>query len=136
MNAPDLNILSDDDLLYKEESFKIIGVCFEIYNILGKGLLESVYKDAMEYEFKNKNIPYEREKLFKVKYKDIYLNHFFYADFIVFDKIILEVKAVSSIIDEHIKQTINYLSITGSKLGIIINFGDNSLRYKRIARTK
>ncbi|MGV8016951.1 MAG: GxxExxY protein [Ignavibacteria bacterium] len=136
MNASDLNILNDEDLLYKEESFKIIGVCFEIFNILGKGLLESVYKDAMEYEFKNKSIPYQREKLFKVKYKDIYLNHFFYADFIVFDKIILEVKAVSSIIDEHIKQTINYLSITGCKLGIIINFGDNSLRYKRIARSK
>ena len=136
MNASDLNILNDEDLLYKEESFKIIGVCFEIFNILGKGLLESVYKDAMEYEFKNKSIPYQREKLFKVKYKDIYLNHFFYADFIVFDKIILEVKAGSSIIDEHIKQTINYLSITGCKLGIIINFGYNSLRYKRIARSK
>jgi GxxExxY protein len=131
-----VNILDDNDLLYKEESYKVIGVCFDIYNILGKGLLESVYKDAMEYEFAQKNIPFEREKLYKVKYKNIFLNHFFYADFVVYDNIILEVKAVSSIITEHIKQTMNYLSITGCKLGIIINFGESSLRYKRIARTK
>ncbi|MCE1163925.1 MAG: GxxExxY protein [Bacteroidetes bacterium] len=136
MITTDVNILNDNDLLFKEESFNIIGICFEVHNILGKGLLESVYKDAMEYEFRKRNVPFEREKLFKIKYKDIYLNHFFYADFVVYDSIILEIKAVASIIDEHIKQTLNYLSVTGLKLGIIINFGDNSVRFKRIARTK
>ncbi len=74
----------------------------EVHRILGKGLLEIVYKDAIEIEFKSKNIPFEREKKYEVEYKGIILPHFFYADFVVFDKIILEVKSRKGIVDEHI----------------------------------
>lgn len=93
--------------------------------------LEIVYKDALEYEFDKHNIPFEREKVYEVYYKDVILPHKFYADFVVFDKIILEVKCINGIADEHIAQTINYLKVSGNKLGLLVNFGDLSLRYKR-----
>lgn len=121
------------DLLYKTESFAIIGKCFEVHNNLGAGFLEIVYKDALEYEFKKAEIPYDREKEYKVNYKGIILPHRFYADFVVFDKIILEVKGVSGIADEFIAQAINYLKVSGNKLALIVNFGDIKLNYKRIA---
>jgi len=104
----------------------------EVHKNLGKGFLEIVYKDALEYEFKNAGIEFEREKEYIVRYKDIVLPHKFFADFIVFNKIILEVKSVSAITDEHIAQTLNYLKVSGLKLGLLINFGELSLRFKRI----
>ncbi len=79
-------------LIYKEESYQIIGKCFEVHNNLGPGFLEIVYKDALEYEFRKANIPFEREKEYVVNYKTITLPHKFYADFVVFDNIILEIK--------------------------------------------
>lgn len=82
------------DLIYKEDSYEIIGKCFEVHNNLGSGFLEIVYKDALEYEFKKAGIPYNREKKYEVNYKGIILPHKFYADFVIYDKIILEVKAV------------------------------------------
>ncbi len=121
-----------DSLIYKEESYQIIGKCFEVYNNLGPGFLEIVYKDALEYEFNKSNIPFEREKEYIVNYKSVMLPHKFYADFVVFDKIILEVKAVSGIADEFIAQAINYLKVSGNKLAIIVNFGEQKLKYKRI----
>jgi GxxExxY protein len=122
------------DLIFKEESYKIIGVCMEVHNWLGSGLLEIVYKDAIEYEFCKANIPFEREKEYIVNYKDITLPHKFYADFVVFNKIIPEVKAISAIKDEFVAQAINYLSILKNKLALIVNFGDNSLIYKRVVK--
>ena len=104
----------------------------EIHSILGPGLLEIVYKDAMEYEFKQKGIPYFREKKFDVHYKEIVLPHNFYADFVAFDKIILEVKACSELNEDHIKQTLNYISIAKSPLALILNFGAKSFQKKRI----
>jgi len=121
-----------ENLIYKEEAYKIIGICMEIHGILGKGLLEVVYKDAMEYEFKCQKIPYEREKPYTIKYKDYILPHKYNADFVVFNEIILEVKASNAAIEDHIKQTLNYLAIAKSPLSLIINFGENSLRYKRL----
>ena len=91
-----------------EECYEIIGICMEIHRILGSGLNEVVYKDAMEYEFKNREIPFEREKKFDVVYKGVVLYHHYFADFVAFEDIILEVKAVSEIHSEHIKQTLNY----------------------------
>lgn len=119
-------------LIYKEESYQIIGKCMEVHNNLGAGFLEIVYKDALEYEFKRAGIPFEREKKYEVNYKDIILPHVFYADFIVFDKIILEVKAVSGIADEFIAQAINYLKVSENKLALIVNFGELRLNSKRI----
>ena len=121
-----------DDIIYKEESYKITGICMDIHNNLGKGFLEIVYKDALEYEFNQANIPYEREKEYELNYKGIFLPHKFYADFVVYDKIILEVKRISGIVDEHIAQTLNYLKVSKCKLGLLVNFGQVSLQYKRI----
>ena len=104
----------------------------EVHRQLGRGFLEILYKDALEYEFRKNNIPFEREKGYEISYKEIILQHKYYADFVVFDKIILEVKAVNGIIDEFIKQTLNYLSASKNKLGIIVNFGEDSLKYKRL----
>ena len=104
----------------------------EVHRILGKGLLEIVYKDAIEYEFNKKEIPYEREKKYEVEYKGLILPHYFFADFVVFDKIILEVKAQKGIVDEHYSWVINYLAISKCPLGLIVNFGENSLITKRV----
>jgi len=120
------------EIIYKEESFKIIGICMEVHNNLGKGFLEIVYKDALEYEFNKNELSFEREKEYSVRYKDIILPHRFYADFVVFDKIILEVKGMTGIADEHVAQTLNYLKVSGCKLGLIVNFGELSLQYKRV----
>jgi len=120
------------DIIYKSDSFRIIGLCMEVHNNLGKGFLEIVYKDALEYEFRNNQIPFKREKEYVVKYKDVILPHKFYADFVVFDKIILEVKGMAGIADEHLAQTLNYLKVSGCKLGLIVNFGQSSLQYKRV----
>ena len=120
------------EILYKDESYTIIGKCFEVHNNLGSGFLEIVYKDALEYEFRKSNIPYQREVEYEVNYKGIILPHKFFADFVVYDKIILEVKAVSHIVDEHIAQTINYLKVSGNRLGLLVNFGELKLTYKRL----
>jgi GxxExxY protein len=123
---------SDQNFLYKQESYEIIGICMEIHRYLGKGFLEIVYKDALEYEFNLRKILYEREKKYEVEYKDIILPHYFYADFVVFDKIILEIKAQKGIADNHLKWVINYLAVSGCKLGLIVNFGEDSLITKRV----
>ncbi|MCC6836413.1 MAG: GxxExxY protein [Cytophagales bacterium] len=104
----------------------------EVHRILGRGFLEIVYKDALEYEFKNRKIKYEREKEYLIAYKDTILPHKFYADFVVFDKIILEVKAQEGIVEEHYSQVINYLAVSKCKIGLIYNFGSPSLEIKRV----
>ena len=120
------------DLLYKNESYQIIGKCMAVHNNLGAGFLEIVYKDALELEFKKSGIPYEREKKYEVNYNGIILPHKFYADFVVFDKIILEVKGVSGIAEEFVAQAINYLKVSNNKLALIVNFGELRLNSKRI----
>jgi GxxExxY protein len=117
---------------FQKECFKIIGIGMEIHRILGKGLLEIVYKDAIEYELNHKGIPYEREKKYEIEYKGLILPHFFFADFVLFDKIILEVKAQKGIVDDHYRWVINYLAISKCPLGLILNFGNNSLVTKRV----
>lgn len=117
---------------YQDESYEIIGTCMEVHRILGKGFLEIVYKDALEYEFKKKGIPYEREKKYEIEYKDIILPHHFYADFVVHDKIILELKAQKGIVENHYKWVLNYLAASKCKLGLLVNFGEESLVTKRL----
>jgi len=116
----------------QQETYQIIGICMEIHRILGKGFLEIVYKDALELEFKQRPIYYEREKEYEVEYKGRILPHKFYADFVVFNEIILEVKAQTGIADEHYSQTINYLAVSICKIGLIVNFGETSLQTKRV----
>lgn len=120
------------DIIYKEDSYLIIGICMEVHKILGKGHSEVLYKDAIEYEFLKNNISFAREQKYEVEYKDIILPHYYFADFVVFDKIILEIKAIESLASGHIKQTLNYLAASELKLGLLVNFGEDSLAYKRI----
>ncbi len=120
----------------QEETYKIIGIGMEIHKTLGKGFSEIVYKDAYEYEFKQNGLFYEREKEYLVNYKGTILPHKFYADFVAFDKIILEIKSKKGIVDEHYAQVINYLTISKLEVGLLINFHEKSLEYKRIVLTK
>ena len=120
------------NLIDEELTYKIIGCCIEVHKSLGKGFNEIVYKDALQYEFNKNKISFEREKEFQIGYKEITLPHKYFADFIVFDKIILEIKAIESITNSHIKQTLNYLAASKLKVGLIINFGEDSLKYKRV----
>ena len=120
------------NILYKNESYSIVGVLFDVYNNLGSGFSEIVYKDALEYEFNDLNIPFEREKEFKINYKEIILPHKFYADFVVFDKIILEIKSIENLYDKHIAQCINYLKVSNCKLAILANFHKDLLDHRRI----
>lgn len=97
------------NLILKDESDQIIGKCFEVHNQLGPGFLEVVYKDTLELEFQQAGIPYEREKEYSIIYKGNLLRRKYYADFVIFDSIILEIKAVSGITDDFVARCINYL---------------------------
>ncbi len=121
-----------ENLIFKEESYKIIGICMEVHNNLGAGFLEVVYKDALEYEFKISGIPFKREKEYPVVYKEQTLKHSFYADFVVYDRIILEVKGISRLKEEHVAQCINYLKVSGNSLALLVNFGELKLTSKRV----
>src|SRR5690349_14817363 len=115
----------------QKETFQLIGIGMEVHRTLGHGFLEIVYKDAIEIELKNKLISYEREKKYEIDYKGMTLPHFYFSDFIIMDKIILEIKAQQGIADQHFKQLINYLKVSACQIGIIMNFGEPSLKYKR-----
>ena len=121
-----------EDFYLKEETYKIIGLCMEVHKILGKGHSENVYCDALEYEFKINNIPFEREKRYNIEYKEIILPRYYFSDFTVFDEIILEIKAIQELTSAELKQTLNYLAASKNKIGLLINFGEDSLKYKRI----
>ena len=120
-----------DDLVYKQESYQIIGACIEVHKYLGCGFLESVYQEALAIEFNNQHIPYEREKALTIKYKNVELDKKYISDFVCYSKIVVETKAVKEICDEHRAQIINYIKATNMKLGLLINFGETSLKYER-----
>lgn len=118
---------------HKNVSYQIIGICMEIHRTLKGGLLEILYKDALEYELAHKNIFFEREKEYLVPYKDIILPHKFYADFVVANEIILEVKSrAKGFVDADFAQCLNYLHLSNNRLCILVNFGGSSLDFKRI----
>ena len=118
--------------LYQEESYKIRGAVFAVHNELGCGFLERVYQDALEYEFKERGIPYEREKLIQIMYKDKPLGEPYRADFVCYDKIIVELKALSELDGTHRAQVINYLKAAKMKLGLLVNFGEISAKVERL----
>ena len=122
----------DEKIIFKEESYKIIGICMNIHSTLGNGFLEAVYSEVLEKEFVKNNIPYKREVKLDLFFNGEKLDKKYKADFICFDNIILEIKAVSFIHENFTKQILNYLKATDKKLGLLINFGEKSLKYKRI----
>jgi GxxExxY protein len=120
------------DLYLKDETYKIIGLCMEVHKILGKGHSEIIYKDALEYEFRMNGIPFEREKNYRIEYKEIFLSRYYNADFVVFEEIILEIKAIERLTKSDIRQTLNYLAASKNKLGLLVNFGEDSLKHQRV----
>ena len=120
------------ELLYGSETYSIIGAAMTVHNELGPGFLETVYQEALEYEFSLNNIPLQKEAPLNVFYKNRLLSRFFIADFICYDKIIIELKSVTALHNEHVAQVLNSLKATKFKLGLLINFGTSKLEYKRI----
>ena len=116
----------------KHECYKIIGSCMEVHRVLGPGLLEAVYHEALSIELTNGKIPYSQEVELHINYKGEVLAKKYKADFICFDEVIVELKAVKELDDIHTAQLINYLKITEKKVGLLVNFGSESLEFKRL----
>ena len=110
-------------LIYSDLTYAINGASFHVYNKLGHGFLEAVYQEALEIEFQRRGIPYEREKELRITYDGVELKQTYKADFICYEKIIVELKAVNALEDVHRSQVYNYLHATGYKLGLLYNFG-------------
>jgi len=127
---------SIDKIVYKEESFKIIGACMKVHRSLGAGFLEAVYEEALEKEFQIQNIPFKKQVKLELFYENQKLKKQYRADFVCYDTIILEIKAVLQIPVVFNAQLKNYLKCTKMELGMLINFGTPSLTYKRILNSK
>jgi len=121
-----------DKLIYKDESYAIIGAAMEVHSTLGPGFLEAVYQKALEMEFTSRNIPFLPQVMLDVFYKGVSIDKSYIADFLVFRKIIVEIKSTSRLTDLDKAQVKNYLKATQKQLGILINFGESSLRHERI----
>src|SRR5438105_12270984 len=111
------------DLLFKEESYKIVGACFAVYKEKGCGFLEPIYQECMEIELEMQQNPFFAKPPLTLTYRGQPLQHTYSPDFICYEKIILEIKAVSALEDAHRAQVINYLHATGYDLGLLVNFG-------------
>ena len=123
------------DIVFKEESYRIMGACFEVYKEKGSGFLEPVYQECLAIEFGIQNIPFVPEAILPLSYKSQPLKQVYRPDFLCFDLIVVELKAVSVLLDEHRAQVHNYLKATGHKLGLLINFAHHpQLEYERIVR--
>ena len=122
-------------IIHKEESYKIIGACFEVYKEKGCGFLEAVYQECLGYEFEFQGIPFQPKLSLALTYKGRPLQQRYSPDFICFGNIIVELKAISDLVDEHRAQVHNYLKATGYRLGLLVNFGHHpKLEYERIVR--
>ena len=120
------------EIVYKEESYRIIGACFEVYKEKGTGFLEAVYQECLAMEFTSWAIPFKEKVDLRLHYKRQVLKQFYHPDFFCFDRIIVEIKAVKQLKDEHRAQIINYIKSTGVKLGLLVNFGHHPrLEYER-----
>jgi GxxExxY protein len=124
-------------MLYPEESYRIMGACFEVHNRKGCGFLEPVYQECLEIELDYQAIPFVPQPELQLTYRGRVLEQTYKPDFICFEKILLEIKAVDQLTEKHVAQVINYLNATGHALGILVNFGTHpKLEYRRIALTK
>jgi GxxExxY protein len=121
------------ELLYKDESYALIGACFEVYKEKGNGFVEPVYQECLELELALQSIPFAAHGALRLAYKGVELQQRYIPDFLCYDKIILEVKAVRQLTDEHRAQVLNYLKASGLRLGLLVNFGHHpKLEYERI----
>ena len=126
-----------DKIIFKEESYKIIGACFEVYKQKGCGFTEPVYQECLAIEFELQNIPYVAQPKIELEYKGRILTQFFVPDFVCYDKIIVEIKALSDLIEANKSQILNYLNATKFELALLVNFGHfPQLEYKRITNNQ
>ncbi len=126
-----------NELIYPEESYAIMGACFDVYREKGCGFLEPIYHDCMEIELGLRRMPFVHEPALALSYKGIPIKHTYSPDFTCWDKIVLELKACEKITEEHVAQVLNYLNATGYQLGLLVNFGHYpKLEYRRIANTR
>jgi GxxExxY protein len=125
------------ELIYKDESYKIIGACFEVYKLKGIGYTEYVYQECLRYEFELQGIPFVSQPELELEYKGRTLEQTFKPDFICYGKIVLELKALEKLVDPHRAQVLNYLNATAFELGLLVNFGHfPKLEYERIVNTR
>ena len=125
------------DLIYREEAYRIIGACFEVYKNKGCGFLEPVYQECLEIEFELQGMIFVPQQSLSLEYKGRRLRHTYEPDFVWDNKIIVEIKAVSQLTDEHRAQLLNYLNATGFKLGLLVNFGHYpGLEWERMVNTR
>ena len=123
------------DILYKDESYRIIGACFEVYKEKGCGFVEPVYQECLEIELSLQKVPFSAQTELKLQYKGHLLDQIYKPDFICHEKIIMEIKAVSKLVDEHRAQVHNYIKATGYKLRLLVNFGHfPKIEWERIVR--
>ena len=123
------------ELIHQDETYQILGACFEVYRDKGCGFLEAVYQECLEMELELQRIPFIPQAELDLSYKGRTLKQKYKPDFICFGAIILELKAVSALIEEHRAQVHNYLKATGYRLGLLVNFGNYpKLQYERIVR--
>lgn len=123
-------------LLYEKETYRIIGACMKVHKNLGSGFLESVYQEVLAKELRNEGIPFEGQKKLNLFYEGERIGKYFVADFLCFDKIILELKSVAFLNKTFENQVVNYLKATEKEIGILVNFGEKSLKWKRFINTK
>lgn len=125
-------LLQKDDRIYWKECYRIVGAAMNVHSILGSGFLEGVYQEALSIEMKKCGIPFEEQKELRINYNGITLQKHYVADFLCFDKIIVEIKATKNLAPEHYAQVMNYLKATNKNCGLLINFGESSLDFKKI----
>ena len=124
-------------IIYPDESYALMGACFHVYKAMGCGFLENVYQECLEIEFEDQGIPFKSYKELKLTYRNKQLKQTYKPDFVCYDKIIVEIKAVSNLLDEHKAQVLNYLNVSGLNLGILVNFGHYpKLEYERFVLTR
>ena len=125
------------EILYPDESYAIVGACFNVYNDKGSGFLEPVYQECLEIELEHQAIPFKAQQELELHYRSRKLTNSYIPDFVCYDKIIVELKAVTVLTDQHRAQVMNYLKATGYKLGLLVNFGKHpDLEVERIVRTR
>ena len=122
----------EEEYLYQSETYKIIGAMMEVHKTLGCGFLEAVYQEALAIEFERQKIPYVREKKLILFYKEVQLEKYYAADFLCYNKIVIDLKALSALTSTHDSIMINYLNATKFKVGLVANFGEKSLKCKRL----
>ena len=125
------------ELILPDESYQIMGACFEVYNEMGPGFLESVYHECLEIQFSERSVPFTSKPQLSLCFKSKRLITYFQADFVCWNQIVIEIKAATCPVDDNTAQLLNYLNATRLPLGILVNFGHHpKLEYKRIALTQ